>query len=287
MQKIGLCFSGGGIKAFAHIGALKAFEEKNIKFDMVAGTSSGSIIATLYALGYKSDAMNEILRRYIRKLRYIDKKILFKIIFGLIFTGKIVVDGLNSGNLITKAIKDICRENKIENINQIKMPLVIPAVNLQNGEVIVFTSKEVRKRISDEVKYVMDAPVDLAVRSSCGYPGVFSPCIYKNYQLVDGGVRENTAWKELKQIGADKVLGINFSTDENKVYYCNNMIEVAIRSMNLMNHELANYELLGIDDLLTITTKKIGLLDKKQIDYLYEKGYKSAKKYIDEKVKKW
>ena len=66
MQKIGLCFSGGGIKAFAHIGALKAFEEKNIKFDMVAGTSSGSIIATLYALGYKSDAMNEILRRYIR-----------------------------------------------------------------------------------------------------------------------------------------------------------------------------------------------------------------------------
>lgn len=46
----GLCFSGGGIKAAAHIGALKAFEEENIKFDCVSGASSGSIIATMYAL---------------------------------------------------------------------------------------------------------------------------------------------------------------------------------------------------------------------------------------------
>ena len=51
----GLALSGGGIKAAAHIGALKAFEEKNIKFDCVSGASSGSIIATMYALGYSSD----------------------------------------------------------------------------------------------------------------------------------------------------------------------------------------------------------------------------------------
>ena len=43
----GLCFCGGGIKAASHIGALKALEEKNIKFDCVSGASSGSIIATL------------------------------------------------------------------------------------------------------------------------------------------------------------------------------------------------------------------------------------------------
>ena len=43
----GLCLIGGGIKAAAHIGALKAFEEANIKFDCVSGESSGSIIATM------------------------------------------------------------------------------------------------------------------------------------------------------------------------------------------------------------------------------------------------
>ena len=49
MEKNALCLSGGGVKAFAHIGAIKALEESNIKFNMVAGTSSGSIIA-LYML---------------------------------------------------------------------------------------------------------------------------------------------------------------------------------------------------------------------------------------------
>ena len=70
MAKNGLCFSGGGIKAFAHIGALKALEEKSIKFDMVAGTSSGSIIAVLYALGYKSDEMYKILTKIHRRWKY-------------------------------------------------------------------------------------------------------------------------------------------------------------------------------------------------------------------------
>ena len=178
-------------------------------------------------------------------------------------------------------MKDVCKENKIKTIDEIKMPLLIPAVNLKNGEVIVFSSKQTRKVISDEVKYVTNAPIDMAVRSSCSFPGVYSPCIYNNMQLVDGGVRENVAWKELKSIGADKVLGINFETILGKLDICENMIEVAIRSITLLEHELSNYELDGIDELITITLKKVGLLDKTKINYLYEIGYKTAKKYID------
>ena len=150
MIKEGLCFSGGGIKAFSHIGALKALEERNLKFDMVAGTSSGSIIAVLYALGYSSEEMYKILNKYVKKIKYVDTKNIFKIIGGLLFTGKIVVDGLNSGNILTKAMNDVCKENKVKNINDLKMPIVIPAVDLQNGEVIVFSSKEIRGKISDK-----------------------------------------------------------------------------------------------------------------------------------------
>lgn len=285
MQKKGLCFSGGGIKVFAHIGAIKALEEKNLKFDMVAGTSSGSIVAVLYALGYKSDEMYKILNKYVKKIRYIDIKNIFKIIIGLIFTGKIIVDGLNSGNILTKAMKDICKENGIKNIKELKMPIVIPAVNLQNGELIVFSSRELRGKISDEIKYIINAPIDVAVRSSCSFPGIFSPYMYNKMQLIDGGVRENVAWKELKEIGADKILGINFKTDVNTNDYCDNMIEIAIKSMSLMEHELSNYELNGIDELITITTKKVGLLDTSKIDYLYKKGYQITKKYIDDKMK--
>ena len=71
-MKLGLCLSGGGIKGVAHIGAIKALEEKGIKFDYVSGTSSGSIIATLYACGFTTDEMYEIFTKYAKSIRYID-----------------------------------------------------------------------------------------------------------------------------------------------------------------------------------------------------------------------
>ena len=280
-----LCFSGGGIKAFAHIGALKALEESNLKFDMVAGTSSGSIVAILYALGYSSSDMYKTLKKYLKKVKYIDIKNFFKIIGGLLFTGRIIVDGLNSGNFLTKAMKEICMENNVFKMNDIKMPVAIPAVNLENGEVIIFSSKEIRQNISDEIRYIVDAPIEVAVRSRCSFPVVFSPCMYKKMQLVDGGVRENVAWKELKEMGADSVLGINFASKSKEDECYENMIDIAVRSIGLMEHELSNYELDGIDELITIKTKKIGLLDTSDIEYLYNVGYKFAKKYVDDKNK--
>ena len=283
--KKGLCFSGGGIKAFAHIGALKALEEKNMKFDMVSGTSSGSIIATLYALGYSSSDMYEILKKYSTKLKYVDIKNIIKLILGVIFSGKIVIKGLNNGNILTRAMKEVCYEKGVKLLNEVKMPLIIPAVNLKNGEVIIFTSKETRQNISDEIKYISDVPIDVAVRSSSGYPVVYSPYDYKNLQLADGGIRENVAWKELKNIGAEKVLCINFASYLEKDCLCDNMIDVAVRSITIMEHELGIYELEGIDDLITITTQKVGLLDTSKIDYLYQKGYYAAKKYIDDRLK--
>jgi NTE family protein len=287
-MKRGLCFSGGGIKIFAHIGALKAIEEENLKFDMVGGTSAGSIMAILYALGYSSDEMYEKVEKYGKKMRYVDIEKILKIISGLLFQGKIIVDGLNTGRVLTKAIKQICKDNNIENMKQLKMPVVIPAVNLQNGEVIVFSSKEVRKNISDETIYVTDAPIDVAVRSSCSYPGVFSPCMYKKSQFVDGGVRENLPWKELKAVGADTVLGIHFGPIAEKTEYYDNMIEIAVRSMSLMERELSNYEISGIDNLITVRTKKVGLLELDAAKYLYKRGYEDTKiflknKYIDAK----
>ena len=66
-MKNGLCLAGGGVKGAAHIGAIKVFEEKGIKFDYVAGTSSGSIVAALYASGFTSDEMLKIFKKYCRE----------------------------------------------------------------------------------------------------------------------------------------------------------------------------------------------------------------------------
>ena len=276
----GLCLAGGGVKAAAHIGALKAFEEENIKFDCVSGASSGSIVATMYALGYTSDEMWNMFQRYCKKIKYAEWKQILKLILGLILKREIIIDGLNTGKVIERIIENICKESKITNINQIKMPLLIPMVDVQKGTVYIASSLQTRRNLLDNTKIITDIPISTAVRASCSFPVVFSPCKVNEIQLVDGGIRENLPWKSLRNIGADKIYGIAFDTIHNEKQCCQNLIDVATRSMELQGRELSSYERQGIDNLILINLNKISLLDNSKINLLYEKGYKQAKKQL-------
>ena len=277
----GLCLSGGGIKAAAHIGALKALEEEKIKFDCVSGASSGSIIATMYALGYSSDEMWKMFKKYSKKIRYVEWTNILKIILGLLIERKIIVNGLNSGKIVEKIIKEITLKNNIYDINQVKMPLAISMVELQTGTVYIATSKQTRTMLSDNTEYINSIPICKAVRASCSFPVVFSPCEYDGKQLIDGGTRENLPWKCLKEIGADEVFGISFNTIFKENECCKNMIDVAARAMELQGRELSMFEKAGIDYLININSQKISLLDSSKIEELYELGYLQTKKQLE------
>ena len=67
-MKLGLALSGGGIRGIAHAGVLKALDENNIKIDVIGGTSSGSIISTLYAMGYSPYYIYILFKRYAKEL---------------------------------------------------------------------------------------------------------------------------------------------------------------------------------------------------------------------------
>ena len=109
---------------------------------------------------------------------------------------------------------------------------------------------------------------------------MFSPCEYNSSKLIDGGIRENIPWKVTKENGADKVISVIFEKEINTKKEEKNIIEVASRAIDLLSHELANYELKGADYLLKIKTKDIELLDINKIDYLYKLGYDIGKKEI-------
>ena len=67
-MRLGVALSGGGIRGIAHAGVLKAFEENNIHVDIISGASSGSIIATLYALGYSPYYIYILFKRYAKDI---------------------------------------------------------------------------------------------------------------------------------------------------------------------------------------------------------------------------
>ena len=239
----------------------------------------GSIVACLYAAGFSSDEIYKIFKKYCKKIKYVDVKQIIKLILGLLFTGKIVIDGLNTGKQIENLIHKVCNKKGIYQISDIKMPLVIPSVDICNGEVICFTSYCNREHFSDNTVFVHDVDIGKAVRASCSYPVVFSPCDYGKTKLIDGGIRENVPWKELKMLGAERVVSIVF--DDKVDYNCNkNLVEIAGRSISLLCRELSTYELDGADYVVKIKSDKVGLLDMSKIDEVYDLGYKQMKKRI-------
>lgn len=197
-MKIGVCLAGGGVKGAAHIGVIKALEESNIKIDCISGTSSGSIVATLYAAGYSSDEIKEIFKQNAKKIKYIDFKNILNIIKNIFLKHKFIIEGFNSGEVIEKIINKYCRQKGITNIKEIKKDLLIASVSINSGAVYFFESFKKDYRYSDEIKHIKDIDIGKAVRASCSYPGVFCPCKIKNDILIDGGVRENIPWKEVK-----------------------------------------------------------------------------------------
>ena len=102
-----------------------------------------------------------------------------------------------------------------------------------------------------------------------------------NTELIDGGIRENIPWKGLKEIGANKVISVIFDKELDS-NCCKNILDVVGNSLDILTHELLNYEIEGADYLLKIKTKDISLLDMGKIDELFEIGYKITKEKIKE-----
>lgn len=233
-------------------------------------------------MGYTPDEMLNIFKEYGKEIKYFDIKNLFKGIIDIVIKKKLTIDGLNSCNKLENIIKKACLNKNIKYINEVKKYLFIPSVDLNTGKIYFFSSINNNRSYSDKIIYINNIEVWKAVRASCSYPGVFSPYKYKSTELVDGGIRENIPWKQLKEIGVDKVISVIFSKKiKNKKE--KNIIDVIDGSLDILCHELSIYELNGVDSLINISTEDISLLDVKKIEALYNIGYVITKEYIEDK----
>ena len=159
---LGLALAGGGVRGAAHIGVIKALEENGIKIDAIAGTSIGSIVGSLYAMGYDANKMLEIFKYSAKEIMKTDAKY---------YAGNIKAYrdflgyGLLSGENIEIAVKECAKQKGINNIKDLNIPISIPTVDIVENKKYVFTNLNI-----EEDNYINDALIEKAVRASSSYP---------------------------------------------------------------------------------------------------------------------
>lgn len=278
-MKLGIALSGGGVRGIAHTGALKALEDNNIKVDVIGGTSSGSLVASLYAMGYSPYYIYILFKKYAKELVEINSTPIISGVGNFMFNKKVIMSGLKTGESIEKAYNQLASRKGIKNIKDItRMPLVIPAVDVVNSKEYIFTNK-IPNQTNDKSQYITDISVGKAVRASSSFPGVFCPCDFKKHKFLDGGVLDNIPVLEVKKQGADKVIAINFKADD--IDENSNIMDIAMRTIDIMGNKISEEGLLQSDFILTIQTDKTGLLETEKLDSCYQYGYKAMAQQLD------
>jgi len=262
-MKIGLVLAGGGVKGAAHIGVIKALEENNIKIDAIGGTSIGSIVASLYALGYNPEETLKLFKYFSKNIIKANPKYNLSSIRQ---SKKIMGYGVLSGENIELVMDECAKYKDKTDINELELPIVIPTVDIIESKKYVFTNNEEEKDY-----YIKNISIGKAVRASCSYPGVYAPCTYKKHKFVDGGVMDNVPVQEVKDLGVDKIITVKFSSSLN--YNPKNVYEVVSKSIDIIFDSREQAAVEASDYLIDLDLSEAAVFNINKIDYCYNIGY--------------
>ena len=177
----GLALGGGSARGLAHVGVILALEAYDIPIDIIAGTSIGAVIGSLYASGATVKELEEV------ALSIKKSKTLFMI------DPAFPRSGLISGDRIEKMLNKFALKDKT--FDDLNIPFAAVATEIENGaEVIISQGK------------LIDA-----VRASISIPGIFTPVKYQDYYLVDGGLVNPVPANVAQMMGADIIIAVNLS----------------------------------------------------------------------------
>ncbi|MGV4438389.1 patatin-like phospholipase family protein [Ornithobacterium rhinotracheale] len=205
--KIGLVLSGGGAKGYAHVGVLEELEKAQIPIDYIGGTSMGAIVGGLYASGYSASDLKKILKEIdFEKIIYdeqnredapfFQKQYEEKYLISLTFNHfklslpKSISKGHGTLNTLVKYLQHTHDNN---DFSQLNIPFLCIATNLETGKQKVFK----------------EGFLPQVVFASGAYPTLFAPVKIDSAFYIDGGVVNNYPVQEVKDMGADIIIGVD------------------------------------------------------------------------------
>ncbi|HEX7022767.1 MAG TPA: patatin-like phospholipase family protein [Trueperaceae bacterium] len=154
-KRVGLIFSGGGARGFAHIGVLRALERTGIKVDVVAGSSIGAIIGALYASGHRADDIYQLAHRTS-----------WRDVFDV---------SLQAGLIKGDRLHAFLAAHLPPRFKDLDLPLAVATTDIESGEEV----------------FILEGDLITAIRASSCFPGAFEPVVFNGRTLADGGIVNN------------------------------------------------------------------------------------------------
>jgi NTE family protein len=222
--KIGLALSGGGAKGLAHIGILQALDSAGLHVDYVTGTSMGSIMGALYAIGYSGDSIAGIARSLdwgvllSNKPGLKDVAVEEKPDFG-IYAAEIQIENgkpqcatgfLEGEELWLTLSKYFMPVSNVKNFADFKREFKCIGADIETGDAVVMDHGEIVN----------------ALRGSMAIPSVFTPINYEGKTVVDGGIVRNFPVSDLQEMGADYLIGVSVNQGLSKAVDLHSAIDV-------------------------------------------------------------
>ena len=272
--KIGLVLSGGGAKGFAHIGVLKVLEEAGIKIDYIGGTSMGSIIGGLYASGYNASQIDSIFKKtnfdelindYIPRSskNFYGKKNdeLYAIVLPFSNFRVGIPEALSKGmynyNLLSSLTRNV---RHVRDFNKLPTPFLCIGTNIETGEEVLLNKGNLVQ----------------AMMASAAFPSLFTPVEIDGKLLVDGGVVNNYPIKEVRNLGADIIIGVDVQDDLLNRKSLKNATRILVQITNLQSIDKMKKKIKDTDVYIKTDIRDYGVISFDKGEEIIRKGEEAA-----------
>ena len=269
-MKVGLSLGGGGALGYAHIGAIRAFEEAGIPIDIINGSSMGAVVGGTYALCADVDKMTELVGETLENVDFESFNIFkyrehYSLLRSWLSTALCDISMLRSSFVShkedVKALRLIFGENRFSDT---RIPFSCVAVDLLGGDIVTIAE-------GDLVEGILP---------SMTLPGVFPPIEREDRLLVDGSVLADVPVHQLRAQGADFVIAIRLSPKVDWWYQTGsdvlNLVEMMKESL------LAQWEMEDAEFSIEMNLPDVKLLDFGAYEQAITRGYEVAADVCDE-----
>ena len=273
--RIGLALSGGGAHGLAHVGVLAYLEEIGIPVDYITGTSMGAIVGGLYAIGYDADRCGTIAHGIdwddvlaskialydvapIQKSRHNKYPLSISIQNGDL----IIPEGIISSTKLDLLLEELLSPAYLrDDFDDLTIPFKCFAVDITKGEVVTLESGKLSK----------------AIRASMAIPSVFDPVEIDGRLLVDGGLIRNFPVTDVREMGADIVIGSYVGSESGDSTTYNGLFDLLKQSAFMMSLADTKEQLAETDILVKPMVKDLPVFAFSEAEKLIEAGYQAAK----------